>query len=175
MNYMLKVIISVGIICTGFQVQAGGGKSAAIGLGSGMAGFMIGRATAPRENVVQRETVYVQEPARTVTVQCPYLQRDLRMAQDQLAAERNVRATLESEVSRLRADIARLERHTDYLVQQNVKLENEVKELKGVKTSAPVVTVTTGTQCTAPSCQIHIRKTGTPGMNKPVITDKEQY
>ncbi len=171
MNHTLKTfIILSGVLITGLQVQAGGGKSAAIGIGSGMAGFMIGRATAPQDTVVQRETVYVQEPARTVTVQCPYLQRDLRNAQDQLAQERRTRASLEAEISRLRSDIARIERHNDYLVHQNIKLEDQIKELQGSKVTAPAAT---GHQCTAQSCQI--KRTGTPGMNKPAPVDKEQY
>ncbi len=168
MNRILITGIALGVIFTGLQLEAGkaGGY-----IGTGIAGFALGRMTAPQDTVVQRETVYVQEPARTVTVQCPYLQRDLRNAQDQLAQERRTRASLEAEVSRLRSDIARIERHNDYLVHQNIKLEDQIRELQGSKVIVPAAT--TGHQCTAQSCQI--KRTGTPGMNKPAPVDKEQY
>lgn len=171
------------LLSSGIQLYAGGGKSAAIGIGSGMAGFMLGRATSPREDYVQRETVYVQEPARTVTVQDPYLQRDLRRAQDQLAQERSMRRSAESHIAQLEAranqaqsrisqlesriaqledSFARSERTNDYLTAQNVKLENELKELK-----APSATQK---ETTEPI------KTSTPGMNKPqFVESKEEY
>lgn len=185
MNRTLKTLVAATLIATpALEMNAGGAKSAAIGIGSGMAGFMLGTAVASQNNnsyceygydyeaprYIERETVYVQQPARTVTVECPYLKRDLRTAQDQLARERSMRKTLEAENAQLRSNLARSERTNDYLAAQNAKLEAELTQLKTTKVTT---VVTTGHSCNSPACPI--KKTGTPGVRTVEFTEKEQY
>lgn len=191
MNRTLKTLVAATLIATpALEINAGGAKSAAIGIGSGMAGFMLGTAVASQNNnnycdygyyeaprYVERETVYVQQPARTVTVECPYLKRDLRTAQEQLAQERSRRQTAEARLveansrnAQLEASLARSERTNDYLAAQNAKLEAELKQLKTTKVTT---VVTTGHSCNSPTCPI--KKTGTPGVRQVELAEKEQY
>ncbi|MGE0010030.1 MAG: hypothetical protein AB7F19_05835 [Candidatus Babeliales bacterium] len=181
MNRTLKTIIAATLLMTpALNIQAGGAKSAAIGIGSGIAGFMLGQAAASNNcssydcgydnRYIERETVYIQEPPRTITVECPYLKRDLHVAQEQLARERSMRKSLEAENAQLRANLARSERTNDYLASLNEKLEAEVKMLKTTKVTT---VVTTGHACNSQVCPI--KKTGTPGVRNIEFTEKEQY
>ncbi len=180
MNRTLKTVIAAALLICPATQQAGGGKSAAIGIGSGIAGFMLGQATAQSNcqnydcgydnRYIERETVYIQEPPRTITVECPYLKRDLRVAQEQLARERSARRSLEAENAQLRANIARSERTNDYLAQKLQELEAEIMTLKATKVTT---VVTTGHTCNAPSCPV--KRTATPGIHNHEVTEKEQY
>jgi len=133
MKRKILSIIALGLIIgTGFHVYArrGGGNGAAIGLGAGLGGFFLGRATAPRNEVVRRETVYVEQPARTVTVEDPRAQRELRSTQDQLVQERSRRLAIETELVTLRGKYSDLERDHRRLARKNRKYKKQLQELK---------------------------------------------
>lgn len=193
MKRTTQSITALGILlCSTLNMNAGGAKSAAIGIGSGMAGFMLGTAVASQNNThyadydygyyepapryVERETVYVQQPARTVTVQCPHMQRDLRNAQEQLAQERSRRQTAEARlqeanarIAQLEASLARTNRTNDIVVAENTRLQAELTSVRTPK----VTVVTTGHQCNSGSCTVN--KSYTPGVQRVEVQGKEQY